>query len=195
MTFNDLASRVADTYDALEHAPTDPAVTRAYAALCSALRLQYRELTSRVRVEFTTLDPYPTAAALFDDMADHMLTVYTLADLPAGHPFACIAPGYGWTTPYNLMFRAVHDGLAHYPGRHNFSALGEFAAFKAHARMLAGNVPAIHALATETLSQNCWVNFGRVNRGLEQSAQVYAPQKAALLPWNLVRQALTEVTL
>lgn len=202
-------SRVAAEYDTLNHVPQSPAVRVAYDALCEALDSQFTTLCGLVSVRFTSVDPYPTSAAMFADIDRGQLQVFTGSDLPATHPLSRVAgiyrEGYhagdscnarcnhsATAITYNLIFRAVHDGLAHYPERNTFGYRGEFAAFKAHARMLAGNVPAIHALATETLGQNAWYNFSRRNLG--NFRKVFAPQYAALLPWATVRQALTEVS-
>lgn len=184
-------ARVAAEYDQLHHEPHTPIVRLAYAALCEALAVQFNVLSSLMAVRFTTVDPYPSSAAMFADCDQERLSVYTVADLPINHPLAMTHEDTGQT--YNSIFRAVHDGLAHYPERFPFNYRGEFAAFKAHARMLAGNVPAIHALATETLGQNAWYNFGRENcrqRALGLAPH-YAPQHASLLPWYTVREALT----
>jgi hypothetical protein len=185
-------SRVAAEYDTLSHTPENPAVRAPYDALCDALAVQYAQLSALVQIRFTAVDPYPSSVAMFDDLAHGRLSVYTVADLPSDHPFTRRNVN-GQT--YNSIFRAVHDGLAHFPGLHPFSYRGEFAAFKAHARMLAGNVPAIHALATETLGQNAWYNFSKRNTAFVRfgSPKVFAPQYAALLPWGTVREALTEV--
>jgi hypothetical protein len=181
--------RVAAEYDTLSHTPEDTRVRASYDALCDALAGQFSRLASEVQIRFTAVDPYPTSAAMFDDIHAGRLSVYTVADLPHRHPMLRVHPATAQT--YNVIFRAVHDGLAHYPGRHTFGYRGEFAAFKAHCRLMAGNVPAMHALATETLGQNAWYNFGP--KPGKAYGKIFAPQKAALLPWSIVRQALTEV--
>jgi hypothetical protein len=185
-------TRVASEYDALPHVPHDATVRVCYDALCEALDAQFATLSGLVDIRFTAVDPYPTAQHMFNDVGNHSrLYVFTGSDMPDNHPLQA-GSRYGFT--YNELFRAIHDGLAHFPERNNFSAYGEFRAFRAHCRLLAGNVRAMHALATETLGQNAWCNFGEVNRNLEQVDQRFAEQKAGLLPWSTVRQALTEVT-
>lgn len=183
-------TRVAAEYDTLSHRPEDVAVRASYDTLCDALAVQFSRLSALVQIRFTAVDPYPSSAAMFADLEQGGLSVYTIADLPHRHPLLRIHPATA--QPYNVIFRAVHDGLAHFPERLPFSYRGEFAAFKAHARMLAGNVSAIHALATETLGQNAWYNFS--TRNLGNFRRVFAPQYAALLPWGTVREALTEVS-
>jgi hypothetical protein len=179
-------TRVASEYEALSHRPHDTDVQAAYHSLCECLDAQFHTLCGLVDIRFTSVDPYPTSAAMFADVAENRrLKVYTVADLPSFHPMGQLHPS-GQT--FNAIFRAVHDGLAHYPGRNSFGYCGEFAAFKAHCRMMPGNVKAMHALATETLGQNAVYNFGDI-RG------TFAPQYAALLPWSTIRQALTEVSI
>lgn len=176
-------ARVAAEYDALSHRPEDTHVRACYDALCDALAPQFALLAAQVQIRFTAVDPYPSSAAMFADLDAGRLSVYTVADLPTRHPLMRVHPATA--QPYNVIFRAVHDGLAHYPGRFGFGPKGEFQAFKTHCRMMVGNVAAMHALATETLGQNAWY----------QSRLTFASQKAALLPWLTVRQALTEVSL
>jgi hypothetical protein len=189
--FNRFMSDVAEQYSYLRHTPAELETKLAYALLKYELSRQYFELTERLTVEFSDVDPYPSSAAMFEDISAGRLIVYTCADMPVDHPFTELHTPT--RQPYNVIFRAVHDGCAHFPERNNFSAIGEFRAFRAHCRLMPGNLRAFQALAAETLGQNSWVNFGYVNRTLEQSAQLYAEQKAALLPWRIVRQALTEV--
>lgn len=175
-------SRVAIEYDALQHLPDEPIVRASYDALCDALAPQFALLAAQVQIRFTAVDPYPTSAAMFADLERGRLSVYTVADLPTVHPLRRVHSATA--QPYNVIFRAVHDGLAHFPERNQFGPIGEFRAFKAHCRMLAGNVRAMHALATETLGQNA----------IYQRDKTFAEQKADLLPWSIVRQALTEVS-
>lgn len=181
-----LLRRVAAEQHTLIHTPDELAARKAYAALTDALSAQYDILSQFVNVEFTDRDPYPTSAQMFGDIAyRHRLKVYTVAELPAHHPFGAIHVSTGQT--FNSIFRAVHDGLAHYPNRFTFGPVGEFQAFQAHARLLQGNTGAIHALATETLGQNAWFNFGPRSH---ENPKPYAPQVTGLLPWLLIVEAL-----
>ena len=144
-----LLRTVSAAYSTLRHQPEAPHVRLAYSTLRIELWQQFQRLTRDIQVMFTTTDPYATSLAMFDDIyLRRQLRVYSAADLPTGHPLLERAPN---GLPYNLIFRAVHDGLAHYPGRHSFSMRGEFRAFKAHCRML--SLDAQWAVATETLGQ------------------------------------------
>ena len=180
MSLPNFLHAVAGAYGRLQHEPDSPAVIRAYASLTGELWQQYQALlASGLSITFTPADPYPDSRALFAAMDARTLQVYTCAELPARHPFAYSAPN-GHT--FNSIFRAVHDAIAHYPARNGFSMRGEFAAFHAHARTL---TPAsVNALATETLGQNATYHYG-------PNARTFAPQRAAILPYALIRCALS----
>ncbi len=184
---------VARAYDAMPAGPgldanANATTCRCYAALCRELSAQFDVLRAFIPVYFTAADPYKNSAEMFADISgaaaagrwDYTprLRVFTGGEpIAAGHMFSHVALRTGET--YNHVFRAVHDGLAHYPGRHSFSALGEYRAFLAHARLLSPD--AIRALATETLGQNAYYNVhGK-----------YAAQKFALLPPALIARAFT----
>lgn len=188
---SDLAAfltRVASAYDALTHTPEAVDVRGAYRALCSALDAQYTILSAYMRIDYVDTDPYWGSHEMFSDLQNHgHLSVYRFVKLPAEHAFRAISPVHGLS--YNLIFRAVHDGLAHYPDRLPFSFGGEFWAFRAHANLMASNGPAIRALATETLGQNAWYNFGPLSH---LKPRPFADQKTALLPESLITRALLE---
>ena len=170
---------VARAYDALPADDSSPVVLRCYAALCRELSAQFDVLSAFVSVHFTPADPYKTSRELFDSIGVYRhMRVFTGGEpIAPNHMFAHRALITGEN--YNLVFRAVHDGLAHYPGKHSFSALGEYRAFLAHARLLSPD--AVRAIATETLGQNAYYNVhGK-----------YAPQKFALLPPALIARAFT----
>jgi len=179
-TLTHFLSEVAEHYDALPLSDNSTATRRCYAALCHELDAQFFVLTSFVRVRFVAINPYQTSRHMFEDIEKHRnLDVFTGGEaLAPTHLFSATALS-GWT--YNLVFRAVHDGLAHYPGRNSFSPTGEFRAFVAHTRILSPD--AVRALATETLGQNAYYNV----------AKRYAPQKFALLSPSVIMRALSLV--
>lgn len=181
MTLEDFLRDVAREYDALPvvgfHVP--------YAQLKKELAAQFELLHAYVAIQFVNDDPYRDSAKMFEDIEYcHSLFVYRTAYLPSGHPFTETHEPTGEC--YNTIFRAVHDGLAHYPKRHNFGMLGEFLAFRAHCRLL--SPLAQWAVATETLGQNAWYHFapGRIG------PKTFASQKYALLSRATVDRALTE---
>lgn len=177
-----LTREIAETYQAIPPNAYPHATAHAYRKLQTALRAQFDILGAFVEVRTSATDPYATSADMFADIArNRALTVYTSAELPAGHPMADLAIAGDSPLSWNTVFRAVHDGLAHYPGRHSFGAKGEWRAFQAHARLIGdSDVSALHALFTETLAQNAWY----------QTFGTFAPQKPVLMPWNLVARAL-----
>lgn len=176
---------IASVYDRARHEPARLDVVRCYAALRVELWQQYRQLLCAVDVEFTTVDPYRTSAAMHADIDRGRLKVYTGADLPVDHPMTARMPN-GETL--NSVFRAVHDAVAHYPTRLGFGPRGESLAFRAHAYLLGPD--AIRAVATETLAQNAWFNYGPYS-ALPVSGRPFAPQKATLLPDDLINAALS----
>lgn len=167
---------VDKAYRRLVHQPNNPLVVAAYQALAEELWRQFEILFRIRRIEFTNTDPYASSRAMFEALdRGEVLRVYTGCDLPFDHPLAALAPNL---QTYNSIFRAVHDGLIHYPNRLNFTAKGELSAFRQHAALL--SPLAMWAVATETLGQTAYYTVsGR-----------YAGQKADLLPQSIVADAL-----
>lgn len=158
-------------------------IYRTYQALHRALRPQLETLRAFVDITVTDTDPYRDSATMFEDIrANRHLAVFAGGTLPAGHPMADTALLLSdRSISWNIVFRAVHDGLAHYPGKRSFSPVGEWRAFQAHAALIGhSNREALHALFTETLAQNC----------VYQLTGMFAEQKAVLLPYELVQRAL-----
>lgn len=181
-----LMSRLARAQDTLVHSPEQLPISLAYRELKRALADQFQIVQAFVNVEFVSVDPYADSLQMFGDIRyRHRLKVYIGADMPRTHPLAATHPATGQT--YNVIFRTVHDALAHYPERLAFGPIGEFRAFQAHARLLRGNTGAIHALATETLGANAWFNFGPRSH---ETPKPFAPQVADLLPWPMIVEAL-----
>ena len=178
MTIETLLQSLAPVYDSANHDAEDYVTASAYAALKTELWAQFQSIPFGVR--FTVHDPYQTADEMFSALdSGSVLQVFTLADLPADHPFTELAPN---GESFNSVFRAVHDALAHYPLRNDFSMRGEFRAFQAHARLL--SPLAQWAVATETLGQQAWLRYG-------PTPGEFAEQKAFLLPRVYVDTAIT----
>lgn len=180
-----LTREIAATYDRTSYAVNssryDESIRELYRPFLADLRTQLDTLRSFVDITVTEIDPYANAPAMWADIQDHRhLAIYSGGTLPVGHPMADTAMLLSdRSICWNIVFRAVHDGLAHYPGRNDFSAVGEWRAFQAHARLCTSDASR-HAMFTETLAQNAWM----------QVHGEYAPQKAVLLPWHLVQRAL-----
>ena len=179
-----LTREIAATYDRTHFAHTISgygAIRELYRPFLKDLRTQFDLLRSFVDITVTDTDPYADAAPMWADIRDHRhLAIYSGGTLPAGHPMADTAMLLSdRSISWNIVFRAVHDGLAHYPGRNDFSPAGEWRAFQAHARLCTSDASR-HAMFTETLGQNAWM----------QIHGEYAPQKAVLLPYDLVQRAI-----
>lgn len=187
---NEFLTRVASVQGSLYHRPSDPVVATGYRALIAALTAQFQLLRAFVDVSFVDIDPYDSSAMMFTDIdCNRRLSVYRIAALPQDHPLAALHAN-GET--YNSIFRAVHDGLAHYPGRNPFNFTGEFRAFQAHAALIGhSNTLALQALACETLGQNAWYNFGPNARVTDPKLRAFAPQVAALIPRGTLADALS----
>jgi hypothetical protein len=90
----------------------------------------------------------------------------------------------------NDEFRIVHDYFGHVKEGVGFRADGEFNAYRIHKPMY--SALAQKALATETLGQNAYVNYGpngAKNRTASAEETEYAPQKAGLLPDHVIKSA------
>lgn len=181
----ELLTRCSAVYASLYHQPHDSDTRACYRALISELGRQFALLSAFVDVRFTSDDPYLSSTLMFTDIElNQRLYVYNVAELPLAHPLAQVHPN-GQT--YNTIFRAVHDGLAHFPQCNKFTYTGEFWAFRAHCDLMRGNVRAMRALATETLGQNAWFNFGPRS---SERPRPFAPQIAAAFPAGTLADAL-----
>jgi hypothetical protein len=197
-----LARRVAEAFERMEHNPADPKVRRAYEAMIDETLAQYKALEN-AGVDFRFLkpgeaDPYARSPALgYLDMRDNgRLTVF-----PTDQGFGSIADirdnpllkrvgrvGDKPDAVANDAFRAVHDAFGHFgPGNPFFRAPGEERAFQLHSRMYSPD--ARPAMTTETRGQNSWVNYGPYgerNRKASGADTVYADQKIGLMPeWTM----------
>jgi len=199
------AKRLADAFDAMPHAPNDPAVVEAYDALIDQTVAQYRALEDAgYKFWFfdERTDPYNGKPwmALRDLRQNKTMAVFstqagfgTLEEIDtSGNPLL-VDTGIRWPygspdgplTPVlaNDLFRAVHDAFGHSLEGAGFRARGEENAWQAHVRLFYG--PAVGAMTTETRGQNSWLNFGpygEQNRNAGVLETVFAPQKTGLMP-------------
>jgi len=159
--FREYAAKVADAYDA--RPVRDPAAVASYAALLQHSERMFKQLQSRIRIEFVDEDePYANAAEMTSRVkAEGVMYVSTLfsENLVSG-----------WTAEQNWRFRAVHDYIVHIGGGHDFSLRGEMATFNRHAKV----VPkaALPALFSEIMGQVAYF----LDRG-----KFPTPQKACVL--------------
>lgn len=180
------AESLASVGRKLKPAPVgvDEATVRAYQAFVDESLAQYRAIKKAgITFEPTLSDPYHSSAEMIADVRDnHRLKVF--AGSPE-HPLM--------TNDQNIMFRGVHDYMAHAAEGNQFGPKGEFNAAVAHSQMYSAE--ARRAMLTETHGQNSFVNFsdrvtddGRTVAEVNKAkpGSIYAEQKAGLLPQNLL---------
>ena len=200
------AARIAAAYEAMQHAPQDPAVKEAYENLIRQTVAQYRALEAAgYRFYFfdETNDPYAGNPwnAMRDLRANQVMAVFaTEAGFGSGATELNVDDNplladTGITWPYgsldgepkrvlaNDLFRAVHDAFGHGLEGAGFRAQGEENAWQAHVRLFTGS--AVGAITSETRGQNSWLNFGpygESNRTAKVEDTVFADQKTGLMP-------------
>lgn len=201
----DQARRIAAAYEAMAHAPQDPAVREAYDNLIRQTRAQYDALVA-AGYEFTffdgATDPYGGNPwnAMRDLRANKRMAVYGTYDGFGTEGITANAAddnpmlqdtGLRWKdqsgvehpVTANDLFRAVHDAFGHGLEGAGFRAQGEENAWQAHVRLFTGS--AVAALTSETRGQNSWLNFGpygEQNRTARVEDTVFAENKAGLMP-------------
>lgn len=192
--------KIADAYGSMKHDPEHPEVKKAYSALIDETKQQFNDIMNKglkvSRIEPGMENPYKNSKELHADIKNNNHLWYFPTDLGFGgdektqdHPMlqpTGIKHGDKELLA-NDVFRIVHDVNGHYNGGESgFGPTGEHKAYLTHKKMyspLAGK-----ALATETMGQNSWVNFGPHGEHNQKnpSQTVYAEQKAGLLPDEIV---------
>lgn len=199
------AERIAQAYEAMPHAPNDPAVREAYADLIRQTMAQYQALVD-AGYSFTFFDsqsdPYGGNPwnAMRDLRANQTMAVYGtydgygtdgITDSARDDNPMLADTGLRWPdqagiereVTANDLFRAVHDAFGHGLEGAGFRARGEENAWQAHVRLFTG--PAVGAITSETRGQNSWLNFGpygETNRTAGIEDTVFAEQKTGLMP-------------
>jgi GNAT superfamily N-acetyltransferase len=192
------AKRIAAAYDAMPHAPNDPAVKASYDAMINETLAQYQHVKAAgLKVDFIppgSPDPYAASPRLATEdinnnnhfwvfpTSEGFGTIDTsIHDNPLlGHSGETIS---GQPATNNDIFRVVHDYFGHAKEGVGFRADGEENAWRQHASMYSDL--ARPAMTAETRGQNNWVNFGphgEANRGASGADTVYADQKTGVLP-------------
>lgn len=204
------AKKVADYFDAAQHSPQDPEVQGAYKALRDETMAQWDAMQKAgVKAEPWTKEgqPYKNSREMRADVRDNKHLWYFPTDAGYGKgevPDANTHPmlekigtdSRGRPLLVNDVFRAVHDYFGHTKEGYEFGPRGELNAYLAHKSMYSPE--AAGALASETLAQNSWVNFGKHLRDekgnipqkgekgyLSQTEKPYADQKAMVVPAEL----------
>jgi hypothetical protein len=195
----EVASKVAEAYDAMKHDPTNPKVAAAYNAFKAETLAQYKRMVkSGVNVTLDKDYPYKVPRDVQTDVRDnnHMSIFPTdqgfgePGSVPSDHPMLEASPVQmgGKDATYNDLFRATHDYYGHVANGNGFRANGEYNAWRAHRQMYSD--AAKPAMDSETLGQNSWVNNQPKNAGASQMETAYAEQKAGLLPRKTVADAV-----
>ena len=125
--FTDDDDIMARVYD---EAPTyDPNAEQAWRELAEEVDKHYNDIIKKVKVEKVTGQPYATAEEMNKDIASGHFKVTTDH---GEHPL------WGPQDPNdtNWKFRVVHDYIAHFEGKNDFSLEGEKQAYKYHAAIL-----------------------------------------------------------
>jgi hypothetical protein len=206
----DYLRRVADHMDEAPHAPTDPDVAASYRAMIGETGKQFEALKEAgVRfVPFTGKgEPYASSAQMAEDVAKNKRlyflkteNAYGSGQNPSNNPMLGATKYHdleGNPMVANDLFRVIHDYYGHTPHGFRFGGPGEYNAFHEHARMFSDE--AVPALASETLGQNAWVNFGRHLRRADGSIpkpsdpdyvplteRPFSDQKMVKMPWDLL---------
>lgn len=204
----DRATRIADAYTAMEHAPDDPAVKEAYENMIAQAVAQYEALVGAgYKFWFIDLGREDNAEyvstpwnAMRDIRANQTMGVFPTDNgfgsgdggEFSGNPLLAETP-FEWPVGgpdgpmqrvlANDIFRAVHDAFGHGLEGAGFRAQGEENAWQAHARLFTGS--ALGALTSETRGQNSWLNYGphgEFNRTAKTEDTIFADQKTGLMP-------------
>lgn len=203
----DYMKRIADAQQRAVHAPGDAAVAKAYRALIDETKAMFQSLGDLEVIAWDGAGaPYDSPASMLADIANGKLTMRLSDDMfgpgadNPGHPLNA-ASGYkttdGRVLTNNDLFRVVHDVFGHGQSGFRDDARGAYNAYHEHARLLSPE--ARRALATETLAQRAWQEFGQHLRRrdgtvpretdvdyLADKYKEFAEQKAFLLPEDMV---------
>jgi hypothetical protein len=192
---------IAGEYDKVQHDPNNPDVQEAYGALIGETKNQFNDIMNSgikiSRMKPGMDNPYKNSKELHHDIKNnnHMWFYPTDQGFGSGDSAPKDHPMLGKTgikhdghdLLANDIFRIVHDINGHHKGGESgFGAKGEHQAYNTHKKMF--SPLAQKALATETLGQNSWVNFGPHgdhNRAAPAETR-YADQKAGLLPDHII---------
>lgn len=139
----------------------------AFKDLIKKFSRQFEFISSKYEYDPITKDPYKSMKHMSSEIDKQKQSgvkkpnVKVLASEPGpesdasqqGHPL--------FDNEFNTKLRWVHDIIAHYYGKHPFSARGEYAAYNRHLKTLGPNTPAASALFTEVVGQtSCYYVYG-----------------------------------
>mgnify|MGYP003626057268 FL=1 len=128
--------------------PYDPEAVSSFEALEPFTNKMFKQIQSRVDVQFVDYDPYPSEVEMCQDaMQNGVLKIWTGG---TEHPV--------FDPELNVKMRAVHDYMTHCQRGTNFTLPGEIASFNGHMK----KVPeaAREALFTEVVGQAAYfINY------------------------------------
>jgi hypothetical protein len=125
----------------------EPEAVASYRAMIPFVERMFKQIESRVKIEFVNFHPYESAEELRKDVEETGVLRISTAD--SDHPV--------FTNEENAKFRAIHDYMSHIQGIGSrgteFSLRGEIAAYNIHLKTIPK--AAIPALFTEVIGQVC----------------------------------------
>ena len=140
--YSDYAKIVAEAYDSATN--FDESVVPSYISLIDSAKKLYKQLLSRVKVEFVDYEPYENKDEMIKDFKEN--GVLKISSLFNEHPL--------FSKEDNLKFRAVHDYYTHIIANQEFGLRGELKAYNTHAKLAPPS--ALPALFTEVVGQACY---------------------------------------
>lgn len=141
--YSEYAKRVADAYDA--RPAFEAKYVPSWKALASHCGSIFKQIQSKVDVQFVEEDPYASAKDMLKEVKEKkILRIYT------GHSDHPV-----WSPRENHIFRAVHDWYSHVlgagSGGHGFNLRGEYNSYNRHVKL--APEAARLALFTEVVGQ------------------------------------------
>lgn len=198
----DFLERIAALQDKALHEPKKDAVQRAYRSLNTEAKSMLTALGVKVRIHKGPGEPYKSQADMLADVAAGVISIKPSVDQfgtgpdNAGHPM--YEPSGVRTlddTPLtnNDVLRIVFDVLGHGPNGLGYAPRDGYNAY--HSARAFFSDAALPALATETLAQHAWQNYGKILRRpdgtlpdpmdpdfLPLDKRQYPEQKAFIIP-------------
>lgn len=187
------AEKIADWYESAKHAPDDADVKASYDSLVKETEDQYNAITEAgYTIEPYTGkgEPYKNSAEMVADVTDnkHLYFLPTKGNFSGDENNHMLKPSKIDGMLVNDVFRAVHDFFGHAKEGLQFGPKGEFNAWREHSAMYSDDAQA--ALASKTLAQNFWVNFGKQVRGksIAPKDRPFAEQKNVFVPESFLNE-------
>lgn len=140
--YKDYAEIVAQSY--IDAPDFDESMIPSYNALMESTKKLFKQLQSKLKVEFVDYNPYESRDQMNDEVKK--TGVLKILSLYNDHPL--------FSKEENLMFRAVHDYFTHIISNQNFDLRGELKAYNTHAKLVPPD--ALPALFTEVAGQACY---------------------------------------